>query len=144
MLLLAGAVLSLILVATWAYPATRTIRNNDYGGSIKAYSARVAHHNKQGDRVEIRAPICNSACTMYLGSDNLCIARRTRFGFHGPQSATKGLVLLPSQRAEAVSILAAHYPQQLKRWFMAGPVNQIEPVWLTGSTLIDRYSFTEC
>ena len=128
-----------LCIVSWAIVVTadtRTIDANDYGGSIAKYVAAVDRHNDNGDRVELTASVCESACTLYLGVSDVCVAPSALFGFHSPQIATRGLALLPSERVRLVNVMANHYPEPLRQWFLSGPAHQIKPMYLTGKELI--------
>ena len=47
---------------------------NDPGGSLSDRVAEIERIRSTGTHVEITAGFCNSACTMYLGLPNTCVA----------------------------------------------------------------------
>ena len=65
-------------------PDVLRITGADFGGGLSARAAHVRSLNREGVRVEIDTPTCLSACTFYLGADDVCVTARSRFGFHGP------------------------------------------------------------
>lgn len=76
------AIVAVIVWASSATPATYIISKNDRGGYVKPAFIAMLEKNKAGHRVEIRNRTCLSACTIHLGTDNLCISADTGFGFH--------------------------------------------------------------
>ncbi|MFV2038368.1 MAG: hypothetical protein ACC646_12335, partial [Paracoccaceae bacterium] len=90
--------MSLLLAANMSADAraghTIVVRN-DAGGSVQQRARLIRQYRADGTRLEIRGDFCMSACTMYLGLDNTCIAPDTVFGFHGPSSPIYGIALPP-------------------------------------------------
>lgn len=121
------------------------IINNDYGGVIGIRSIMLDKIAEENVRVEIRGQRCFSACTMYLGVDDLCIAPYTRFGFHGPS-------IRNSYEKDNADIMAAtlemarNYPPELADWFMrvARFVHGKSMYYIQGRTLIKKYGYETC
>lgn len=90
---------------------------NDLGGSIPARLEMITQLRNAGHRIEIRGN-CASACTMYLGLPNTCVARNARLGFHGPSSQYYGISLSPREFDYWSKVMADHYPGALRNWFM--------------------------
>lgn len=97
--------------------AVKIVRN-DLGGSVENRLREIAQLRNSGTRVEIRGQ-CTSACTMFLGLPNACVARSSRLGFHGPQSQYYGVSLAPDQFEYWSRVMADHYPGVIRQWFMA-------------------------
>lgn len=96
--------------------ASIIIIQNDRGGLISRRLAEIDKIRSLGRKVEIRGRICLSSCTMYLGLPDTCILPETSFGFHGP---TRYGIRLNSADFEYWSrIVASHYPEPLKSWYM--------------------------
>ena len=95
-----------------------TIVRNDQGGSVESRLREIARLRSAGTRVEIRGQ-CASACTMFLGLPNACVAQSSRLGFHGPQSQYYGISLPPEEFEYWSSVMADHYPGAIRAWFMA-------------------------
>ncbi|MVO18575.1 hypothetical protein [Parasedimentitalea huanghaiensis] len=134
--LFAFAAMSL-LAFTPAASASTTIRiSNDGGGSIAARVSEIESIRSRGQKVEIRVGYCNSACTLYLGLPNTCVSPGARFGFHGPQIATKGLTMLPSQFEKWSQVMANHYPRPLRNWFMNSARHSTDLITIKGDQLI--------
>lgn len=113
----------------------------DPGGPLEQRHSEVRALQASGDRVELRG-ICNSACTMYLGLDNVCIDRGASFGFHGPSSYGRPL---PASEFERWSqIMARNYREPLKSWFLDTARHDIAGhKRLSGGELI-RMGYPEC
>lgn len=120
--LLAGLGLCLLLLVAGgdraaAGPQTMVVRD-DPGGSLEDRLRTLAGLRRQGTQVQIRGGYCMSACTMYLGLDNICISPNTVFGFHGPSSPLYGIALPPEKFEYWSHVMAAHYPAQLRGWYL--------------------------
>ena len=89
---------------------------NDRGGLIGARARIVESINTSRAQVEIRGGICYSACTMYLGAENVCISPATVFGFHGPSRG--GRPLSAPEFEHWSNVMAHYYPDGLRQWFM--------------------------
>jgi hypothetical protein len=89
---------------------------NDRGGLIGERARTLEWINTARAQVEIRGGICYSACTMYLGAENVCISPATVFGFHGP--SRRGRALPASEFEYWSKIMAQYYPAGLREWFM--------------------------
>jgi len=84
--------------------------SHDDGGWIPSYQETIARLNQQGKLVVLDG-YCASACTMFLGADNVCIMPDTQFEFHGSLSWDgKGKDYWDNE-------LSKYYPTELRRWF---------------------------
>ena len=124
-------------VVSSALAETYIVDRNDRGGITKPYYDRMINANRNGDRIEIRNDVCMSACTFYLGAWDVCVMRKTRFGFHG---MTRWFII-PNRKANPA--LASLYPAPLDAWFLENVAGQQTKI-LTGAELIDTYQFEEC
>lgn len=97
---------------------TVSIVRNDMGGGLESRLRKIAQLRAAGTRVEIRGQ-CTSACTMFLGLPNACVARSSRLGFHGPQSQHYGISLPPDEFEYWSRVMADHYPAPIRAWFMS-------------------------
>jgi hypothetical protein len=111
-----GLVLALGCAQPLHAQATKIIRN-DPGGPVTARLQEIARLRSTGIRIEIRGN-CASACTLYLGLPNTCVALSSRLGFHGPQSQYYGVSLPPPEFEHWSRIMAGHYPGAMRAWFM--------------------------
>jgi hypothetical protein len=89
---------------------------NDRGGLIGARARILDSINTARAQVEIRGGICYSACTMYLGAENVCVSPATVFGFHGPSRGGRALPV--SEFEHWSNVMANYYPDGLRQWFM--------------------------
>ena len=97
---------------------------NDSGGAIAERAAQIAQMRRQGAQVEIRGA-CMSACTMYLALPQTCVTRQARLGFHGPSSPSFGIALAPAAFERWSRVMADHYPEPLRSWYLRDGRNQI-------------------
>lgn len=126
-----------IMTITPPAQAQSVIRiSNDPGGNLSARVRQINAIRSTGQKVEIRNGYCNSACTMYLGLANTCVTPNAKFGFHGPQSASSGLALLPNQFEQWSQVMARHYPPQLRGWFMNNARYSKKLITVRGNQLI--------
>lgn len=58
--------------------------------------------------------MCISACTMYLGLKNVCVAPRTVLGFHSSYTSNGFMPPQPSKYGNAV--VMSYYPDRVKKW----------------------------
>ena len=90
--------------------------SNDRGGLILDRMTEIQLLRQTGQAVRIIGNICYSTCTMFLGLPQTCVSPQTTFGFHGP--SRYGRPLEPAVFEQASQIMASHYPEVLKDWFM--------------------------
>ena len=120
-LLLAALCLGLLVPGNFAVQAAgaRTVVVlNDRGGNVMKRARLIQQYKTAGTQLEIRGRYCMSACTMYLGLSNACVASNTVFGFHSPSSRIYGIGLRPEVFEHWSRIMADHYPEPLKSWFL--------------------------
>jgi ATP-dependent protease ClpP protease subunit len=99
-------------------PARALDIRNDPGGPVEARIAQLQALRDKGTPVRIIGT-CLSACTLLLGLAQTCVMPDARLGFHGPSTRLKGIPL-PREEFERVSrLMAEHYPEPLRRWFLA-------------------------
>ena len=117
--------------------APALIVEDDRGGPVRARERKIRRLIRNGSRVEIRGSYCLSACTMYLAVRDLCVSRRTVFGFHGPSSPLYGIALPPESFERWSRLIAAHYPEPLRSWYLREGRNRtVGFYYLTGEQLI--------
>lgn len=115
----------------------------DPGGPLEARIREVEAIRRSGQRVEIHGT-CRSSCTLYLGAGDVCVSRDARLGFHGPSTQFQGVPLPPAEFERWSRVMAAHYPEPLRRWFLREGRNQIAGIReIRGSALI-RMGVPEC
>lgn len=91
--------------------------NNDSGGNMAARVAQIDALRNSGTPVEIRGG-CMSACTMYLALRATCVSPSATLGFHGPSSQYYGIALPQKEFEHWSRIMANHYPEPLRSWFL--------------------------
>jgi hypothetical protein len=128
-----------ILLALAVFAQGPLVITNDPGGIVAVRAARVAALGDREVRIEGN---CLSACTMYLGAANVCVARNARLSFHGPSHWG-----FPLPRADFdfwSGVLARHYPDAIAHWFMQTARHRIHGHYtLTGAEVI-RHGVREC
>jgi len=101
-----------------ATPNKTVIIRDDRGGGVIERARLIEAYQANGTRIEIRGNYCLSACTMFLRLSETCIMPTTRFGFHGPSSPVYGIALSSASFDQWSRVMAAHYPEPLRSWFM--------------------------
>lgn len=123
-------------VPVQAQATSVAVIRNDLGGSMEGRLQTIAQFRSTGTRVEIRGQ-CASACTMYLGLPNACVARSSRLGFHGPQSQYYGISLPPDEFEYWSRVMADHYPGPIRNWFLSvARHTTMEVITLSGAEVI--------
>jgi hypothetical protein len=104
---------------------------NDPGGEVSAYKARVEAARLTGERVIIDG-MCTSACTVWLTlpSNQICATPRGRFIFHWATDARLGL----PDRA-ATERLTDQYPPHVRRFIVGRGGLWLEPIMVRGTAL---------
>lgn len=133
--LIAAVALMIAPQAVQAQGLGALIVKNDLGGRIDVRMREIENLRAQGRPVELRGEACVSACTMYLGLENVCVDPRTTFGFHGPSNYGRPL---PKENFEYWSqVLASYYKQPLSDWFTQKARFEINEIYnIPGTELI--------
>lgn len=114
---------------------------SDRGGLIGQRSQQISALRAVGQRVELRGT-CLSACTMYLGLQNVCVSASASFGFHGPKRDRRPLT--ESEFNHFSKLMANNYREPLRSWFMSeGRYRTSGYFGVSGSELI-RIGYQEC
>lgn len=90
--------------------------HNDRGGSLRERISQIQQIRAQSQPVRVVGRICYSTCTMFLGLPQTCVSPDTIFGFHGPSSY--GRPLDQDIFDHASRLIADHYPEVLRDWYM--------------------------
>ena len=85
----------------------------DPGGSITERMQQIERIERSGVRFVIDG-LCASACTMYLGLKNVCVAPRTTLGFHTASVQGPMGMRAPSKFGNA--LLMSYYPPKIRQW----------------------------
>jgi len=137
-----GITAIVVYSALASYARSETIVvNNDMGGLIRERVQEINEIQRQKDRVKIKGRFCYSTCTMFLIVDDMCVSPYTRFGFHGP--SYYGKPLSPDRFAYWSNVMASHYPEPIRNWFLSTVIAKESTTVLMGSDLI-RLGFEEC
>jgi len=89
---------------------------HDGGGVLQERLQAFDEFQRKGTQVEIRGK-CKSACTVYLGLDNVCVTPDALVSFHGPLYAD-GTKMSGERFDHWTRVLASYYPKGIDRWFM--------------------------
>lgn len=115
---------------------------NDRGGLLVDRLVELQLLRQTGQQVRITGNICYSTCTMFLGLPQTCVSPQTTFGFHGPSSY--GTPLDPQIFEQASQIMAAHYPQVLKDWYIKTGRHEIVKLYRFKGADIVRMGVPAC
>ncbi|WOI58390.1 hypothetical protein [Palleronia sp. LCG004] len=97
---------------------------DDRGGQILARMREIGALRQEGRDVRIVGSVCYSACTMLIGLETACVSPYTVFGFHGPSRS--GQRLAPGAFERASTLIAAHYPPQIRAWYLKTARHEID------------------
>jgi len=138
-----GTFLSVQTAQAQVYPQSRAlVVGNDRGGLLTDRIKQIASLRRTGQPVRITGNVCFSTCTMLLALPQTCISSRTTFGFHGPSSY--GRALEPARFNHASAIIANHYPEQLKTWYMNKARYKIRSVSRVKATELIKMGIRQC
>lgn len=114
----------------WAIetPTRLTIRH-DGGGNIAAYADLIDMLGTKEVRI---VGVCKSACTMFLGAQNVCVDPHASLGFHGPDGKDESIAYL----LQLVDKIASHYPPELAREFREDWGLYQDLTWRTGADIL--------
>lgn len=118
------------------------IIGNDQGGLVSRRAEEISRILSQGTHVEIRGQVCNSACTMYLGLPDTCVLPQTSFGFHGPSHYGRSLSARDFEYWS--QIIAAHYPDPLRGWYLSEGRTRISDYFRISGTELIRLGVRQC
>jgi len=100
----------------------------DEGGVIHNRAAQIDRLNAQGKQVVIgNGAVCISACTMYLGAENVCVKPNAYLGFHGAISFGEPGV---KDGEYWTDYMADYYPPALRDWFYRSGASDLKVVWM--------------
>ncbi len=105
------SIISTILAASLLLFTPQNVKI-DEGGSVADRMQHFELIEKAGHQFKIDG-MCISACTMFLGLKNVCVAPRTVFGFHSSYTSN-GFISTPSKYGNA--ILTSYYPPAIRKW----------------------------
>ncbi len=79
---------------------------------------------------------------MFLGLPQMCVSPDTIFGFHGPSSY--GQPLDPEVFERASNIIADHYPDVLKDWYMTTARHSLTGLYRVSGKELIRLGVAAC
>ena len=115
---------------------------NDRGGKIRTKLAKLAVIRANGQKIELRGRVCYSTCTLYLGLPQTCVLPDTSFGFHGPSNY--GVRLRPEAFEYWSHLIAAHYPEPLRGWYLKTGRARINTYYRISGTELIRMGLAQC
>ncbi len=125
------AILSgLAIFAALPADAGERVVTRDAGGYVLHYANQVALAKNRGQGWRIEGE-CLSACTLYLGAPQTCVARGAVLGFHAPAEDDGRIA------HRWVPFMTMHYPARLRHWAEATEALQMRRMtYLTGAMVI--------
>src|SRR5581483_5100420 len=114
-----GTLLMLVSITTFTgiHSAAATIRiHDDPGGRIDQYLHRFAKLRHSRERIVVDG-VCNSACTLLLGTiprSRICVTERASLGFHAAWVFDDDGNHVESRAW--TSVLWRNYPQSVRNW----------------------------
>lgn len=115
---------------------------NDIGGPLRARVSAFAQLQVTSRPVRIIGHICYSTCTLYVGLPETCISPETVFGFHGPSSFGKPLD--PDSFERASRLIAAHYPEPLRTWYLKTARHEISGLFKVKGSVLINLGIAQC
>jgi hypothetical protein len=111
------------------------------GGYVPDFVKIVRQYNASGDSFRIEG-VCKSACTLFLGIRNACVARDAQLMFHGGHDIAENRTG-PDTRASRAALY--RYNEGLRQYLLDGHYLDTDAYHtLSGSTLIDRFGYRQC
>jgi hypothetical protein len=111
------------------------------GGYIPDFVKIVRQYNASGDEFRIEG-VCKSACTLFLGIRNVCIARDARLMFHAGHDIAENRTG-PDTRASRT--LLHRYNDGLRRYLVEGHHMDTDAFHtLEGGVMIERFGYRAC
>jgi len=125
--------------ATDTRPAVPKVINGCMGGSLALHYEELQRVNRLGIPVELHGQI-DSACTMFLGANDVCLGDTADLGFHG---ATDWYGL--GREAYGTEIMAQQYNAELRAWFYRKAAHlKLRFERLEADKLHDRFGYRLC
>jgi hypothetical protein len=137
------AIAAALLLAAAASPALGegSSKPHGEGGWVPDFVKLVRQYNASGEPFRIEG-VCKSACTLFLGVRNVCVAREATLMFHAGRDVAENRVG-PDTRASRAGLY--RYNDALKKYLLDGHHLDTDAFHsLPGSALIDRFGYREC
>jgi hypothetical protein len=108
------------------------------GGWFEQFDPIVRQYNQSGEQFRIEGH-CQSACTLFLGIRNVCIARSARLLFHAGHDRSRNI------SASATNHLMSAYNGKLRGYLVATHVMETLAFHtISGSDMISKFGYREC
>jgi hypothetical protein len=108
------------------------------GGWFEQFDPIVRQYNQSGEQFRIEGH-CQSACTLFLGIRNVCIARSASLLFHAGHDRQRNIS--PS----ATKHLMSAYNGRLRAYLVANHVmDTLAFHTISGSDMISKFGYREC
>lgn len=121
----------------------RVVVGDHIGGNLSGMIADVTDINEMSLPVWITGKYCYSACTIFLGSHQVCISRTTQFGFHKPKPEIHKGQLEHGIIQRAIQRAGEYYNATLRNWWIRTGSKSTSLINISGSELI-RIGYKEC
>ncbi|WP_303704542.1 hypothetical protein [Celeribacter baekdonensis] len=123
-------------------PGATIVITGDPGGSVRERYNEIRQINQLGQKVEIRRGNCMSSCTMFLGANDVCVSPQAVLGFHGPSN--HGAKLAPDKFDKWSRVIASHYPEAIRNWYMTNARFKIYSATRLSGTELIRLGVRPC
>jgi hypothetical protein len=121
----------------------RVVVLNHPGGLLNGMAADVSDINALGLEVRIVGRYCNSACTLFLGAQRVCVSPGTSFGFHRPQKPPGTGPMSGATLSAAIQLAGDHYRSGLRDWWERVGSRSRGILSMTGAELT-KYGYRIC
>jgi hypothetical protein len=108
------------------------------GGWFEQFDPIVRQYNQSGEQFRIEGH-CQSACTLFLGIRNVCVARSASLLFHAGHDRQRNI------SASATRHLMNAYNGRLRAYLVANRIMEtITFTTISGSDMISKFGYREC
>ena len=108
------------------------------GGQFVRFDPVVAQHNSSGELFRIVGH-CQSACTLFLGIQNVCVNRNASLLFHAGHDKQKNISI------QYTNHMMNAYNSKLRSYLSSGGyMNTLAFHTISGSDMISRFGYREC
>lgn len=145
-----GCVLALPISLTVPSPVTSQqgiarpplVVQNDVGGPLRSRIHAIIELKQSARPVRIIGDVCYSTCTLYIGLAETCVSPDTVFGFHGPSAYGKPLD--PASFERASQLIAAHYPEPVRNWYLKIARHEITGLFKVKGAVLINLGVAQC
>ncbi|MBX9647468.1 MAG: hypothetical protein K2X57_10470 [Xanthobacteraceae bacterium] len=108
------------------------------GGQFTRFDPVVSQYNQSGELFRIEGH-CQSACTLFLGIRNVCVARNATLLFHAGHDRNKNI------RASSTAHLLSAYNASLRDYLTSNHyMDTLAFHSISGRDMIQRFGYREC